>query len=441
MKTSSTTPSGADASVAYRRYVLFVMALVSVLNMADRQVISILIEPIKAELELSDTQMGALTGLSFALFHTFACIPIALWADRWVRTSIIALGVGAWSLLTMLTGVARSFATLFAIRVGVGVGEATGAAPTHSLVSDYFPPERRAWALSILIVGAPVGSMLAFLGGGWISELFGWRAVFFVFGAAGLVVAPLVYFTVREPTRGQRETQATDTDAPPLREGLAYLLTLPSFRHVLIASGLNATANYTFLIWAAPFLMRVHGMGTGEAGTYLALGFSVANGIGVLVGGRATDRLGMRDSRWIIWAPVISSLLAAPFAWGFVLSPVLWIAIPCLAAAGLVNAVYLGPIYAAGQNLSKPGVRALASALIQLANTTLGLGIGPLLVGWLNDVGHARFGEDAIRYSITLMLFAHWWAALHLVAAARTYAADLPGAATRDTAGANRPPL
>ena len=418
-------PSAAPVSVGYQRYVLVMMALVSVLNMADRQVLSILIEPIKAELQLSDTQMGALTGLSFALFHTFACIPIALWADRWVRTRIIAFGVGTWSLLTMLTGWSGSFMSLFAIRVGVGVGEATGAAPAHSLVSDYFPPARRAWALSILIFGAPVGSMLAFGAGGWLNEWLGWRAVFFWFGGAGLLVAPLIYFTVREPARGQSEGHISDSDAPPLRQGLAYLLGLPSFRHLLLASGLNAAANYTFLIWAAPFLMRVHGMGTGEAGTYLALGFSIANGVGVIIGGRITDRLGDRDSRWIIWMPALSSALVAPFAWGFVLSPDLRMAIPCLAVAGLLNAVYLGPLYAAGQNLATPGVRALASALIQLVNTTLGLGVGPLLVGWINDLGSARYGAGAIRYSIAVMLFAHWWAVLHLLGAARTYRADL----------------
>ena len=153
-----------------RSWVLFLMAMVSVLNMADRQVISILIEPIKAELGVSDTQMGALTGLSFALFHVFACIPIAIWADRAVRRDIIALGVGAWSLLTVLTGFSRGYLSMFMIRVGVGVGEAAGGPPAHSLLSDYFPPERRSGALSIMIVGAPVGSMLAFAVGGWINE-------------------------------------------------------------------------------------------------------------------------------------------------------------------------------------------------------------------------------------------------------------------------------
>lgn len=421
--------TAADVSARYRRYVLTVMALVSVLNMADRQVLSILIEPIKAELGVSDAQMGALTGLSFALFHVFACIPIALWADRAVRRNIIAYGVGAWSLLTLLTGFSRSFISMFAIRVGVGIGEAAGGPPAHSLLSDYFPPQRRSGALAVLIVGAPVGSMLAFAAGGWINEWFGWRTVFLLFGGVGLLVAPLIRFTIREPTRGQSENhapgEALDSQAPPLREGIATLLAMPSFRHVMWGSALNAVANYTFLIWAAPFLMRIHGMGTGEAGTILALGFSFANCIGVMLGGRITDRLGLRDPRWIVWTPAISSVLAAPFAWGFVMSSELMIAIPCLVMAGLMNAVYLAPLYAAGQNLSKPRVRALASALITLMNTVLGLGIGPVAVGWLNDLGSARYGEGAIRYSIAAMLFAHWWAAAHLVRAARTYKADL----------------
>jgi predicted MFS family arabinose efflux permease len=403
--------------------------------MADRQVLSILIEPIKAELGVSDAQMGGLTGLSFALFHVVACIPIAIWADRAVRHRIIALGVGAWSLLTVLTGFSRSFLSMFVIRVGIGVGEAAGGPPAHSLLSDYYPPERRSGALSIMIVGAPIGAMLAFAVGGWVNEWYGWRVVFVLFGAAGLIVAPLIYFTVREPIRGQAEGEIKDSQAPPMREGIAALLSMPSFRHVMLGSALNAAATYTFLIWSAPFLMRVHGMGTGQAGTVLALGFSLANGIGVLFGGHITDRLGLRDPRWIVWVPAISSVIAAPFAWGFVMSDDFLIAIPCLAVAGLLNAIYLGPLYAAGQALAKPRIRALASALITLANTVLGLAIGPVLVGALNDLGSARFGDGAIRYSIAFMLLAHWWAAVHLVWAARTYKADLPTGPALDRVG------
>jgi MFS family permease len=410
----------------YRSWVLFLMAMVSVLNMADRQVLSILIEPIKAELGVSDVRMGALTGLSFAILHVFACIPIAIWADRTVRRDIIALGVGAWSMLTVLTGFSRSFLSMFVIRMGVGIGEASGGPPAHSLLSDYYPPERRSGALSIMIVGAPAGAMLAFVVGGWINEWYGWRSVFVIFGAVGLIVAPLIRFTVREPARGQAEGRTSDSQAPPVREGIATLLSMPSFRHVMWGSALNAAASYTFLIWAAPFLMRVHGMGTGEAGTILALGYSLANGVGVLFGGHVTDRLGIREPRWILWTPAISSILAAPFAWGFVMSTELVVAIPCLAVAGLMNAVYLGPLYAAGQTLAKPRIRALASALITLANTVIGLGIGPVLVGGLNDLGRARFGEGAIRYSIAVMLLAHWWAAGHLLLAARSYEKDLP---------------
>jgi predicted MFS family arabinose efflux permease len=412
------------ASVRERRWVLFLMAMVSVLNMADRQVLSIVIEPIKRELGISDLQIGALTGLSFAIFHVVACLPIAIWADRTVRRNIIALGVGLWSLLTLLTGFSRSFASMFVIRMGVGVGEATGGPPAHSLLSDYYPPERRSGALSIMIFGAPVGAMLAFTVGGWVNEWYGWRMVFVLFGAAGLVIAPLIRFTIREPVRGASGSEEGGSP-PPLRDGVAMLLSMPSFRHVMLGSALNAAATYTFLIWAAPFLMRVHGMGTGQAGTILALGFSLANGVGVLFGGHLTDRLGLRDPRWIVWAPAVSSFLAAPLAWGFVASDQLWMAIPCLAAAGYMNAIYLGPLYAASQTLAKPRVRALASALLTLANTLLGLGIGPILVGGLNDLGNDRFGDGAIRYSIAVMLLAHWWAAIHLVMAARTYEADV----------------
>jgi predicted MFS family arabinose efflux permease len=413
-----------EPSAAYLRYVLGVMALISALNMADRQVVSILIEPIKSDLGLSDTQMGMLTGLAFALFHAVAAIPIALWADRSIRRTILAVGVGAWSALTMATGLTSSFASMFAIRIGVGVGEGTGGPPAHSLVSDYFPPHRRSSALAVLIVGAPIGSMIAYGAGGWINEWLGWRAVFFLFGGVGLVVSPLIYFTIREPARGQTEVGVIQTPPPKIRDGLRSLLSLRSYRQLLIASALNSAATYTLLIWAAPFLMRVHHMGTGAAGTYLAFGFSAANIFGILLGGSLTDRFVRRDLRWLLWAPALASAVVAPFAWGFLFFDDLAFAIPCLAATGLLNAAYVAPVYAAGQNLSTTGVRALASAVITLGNTILGLGIGPVLVGWMNDFAFSVYGEAAIRYSLAVMLFGHVAAAAHLWLASRTYAED-----------------
>ena len=408
---------------------LSVMALVSVLNMADRQIVAILLEPIKAELGVSDTQMGMLTGLSFALFHAVASIPIALWADRSVRTKIVALGVGLWSALTLATGMVRGFGAMFALRIGVGVGEATGGPPAHSLVSDYYPPERRAGALSILVIGAPIGSMIAYASGGWINEWLGWRAVFFIFGGLGLLTAPLIYFTIREPLRGRfeaaPESLSERSEGPPLGEGLRFLFSLRSFRHLVVACALNAMGNYTFLVWAAPFLMRVHDMGTGFAGSTLALAFSLNSATGVLVGGKLVDHLSVRDVRWVLWAPAISSALAAPFGWGFLLSPTLAYAIPSLAIAGLVNTIYLGPTYAATQNLATPRTRALASAVVTVTNTILGLGIGPVLVGWLNDLGQDALGPTSIRYSLTIMLFAHIGSAYHLWRSSRSYTQDL----------------
>jgi predicted MFS family arabinose efflux permease len=404
------------------------MACTTVLNVMDRQLLAVLIDPIKRELGVSDAAMGLLTGTSFALLHIAATIPIAMWADRSVRRSIIALGLGVWSALTMLTGLARSFSEMFLIRVGVGIGEATGGGPAQSLLSDTFPPERRATALAVLIMGGPLGSMIAFAGGGWLGEVYGWRTAFVVFGAPGLLLALLIRFGVPEPRRGAFETaHPASVESRPVSfpEALGFFVRVPGLRWMVLASGLNTIGIYAVLTWAVPYMTRVHAVGTGEAGLQLAVASGLFTALGTLSCGPVADRLGARDIRWLAWLPALTSAIALPFAWGFAFAPDGASAALLLAPASFFVGTYFGPVFGAVQSLAPPQSRALAGAFLTLSNTLLGMGVAPPLVGWLSDLWTPRQGVEAIRYALAAVLIVHALAAWLLFLASLTLRRDL----------------
>lgn len=398
---------------------LILLSCMTALNVMDRQLLSVLIDPIKTEFGVSDRAMGLLTGTAFAILHGTAGIPIGLAADRGVRRTIVATGLAVWSLLTFLTGFARSYLEIFAIRVGVGIGEAAGGAPSQSLLADVFPPERRATALSVLAIGGPLGSILVFALGGWLADAYGWRVAFMVFGLPGLLLAALIRFTVAEPPRG-----ANDTELIPFRVGLRFVFTVPSVRSVLIASGLHAVAAYAVLGWGVPYLTRVHGVSTAEAGARLALASGLLSAVGTLAGGALADRLARRDRRWLVWQPAIALVCAFPFAIAFLLAPTAGAAMWLLAPVSVLTGSCLGPFYSVVQTVVPPRMRALSAALVITSNTILGLGLAPPLVGWLNDVGAARFGDHAIRYSLMVAMSAVLLSAAFLVLAGRTLERD-----------------
>src|SRR5262249_4479346 len=283
--------------------------------LAGGQSFGMLTQPIKSEFAVSDTWLGLASGLSFALFFVAAALPIARWADRGVRRSILALGLSAWSALTLASGLAASFAQLVLARLAIGVGQAAGTPTRHALISAYYPPERRAGALSIYTAGASAGVFVAYLVGGWIQELWGWRGVFFFLGAPGMLLALAVRFFVREPPRGRFD--AAPARPTPTRVALRELLGLPSYRNLLAATSLHALASPGASTWNAPFLQRVHGMQPGETGTMLAFGSAAFMGVGILVAGGTTDRLAVRDARWTLWTPGLAAIATAPFTLAF----------------------------------------------------------------------------------------------------------------------------
>ena len=428
---SMSRDSGA-LSNARSGYVLFLMACLTTLNVMDRQLLSVLIDPVKLEFGVSDRAMGLLTGTAFALLNGTAGIPIAVAADRGVRRTIIALGLAVWSGLTFLTGMSRSYAEIFAIRAGVGIGEAAGGPPAQSLVTDSFPPERRATALSLLAIGGPLGSLIVFALGGWLADAYGWRVAFMVFGAPGILLALLIRFTIPEPARGAfdpkpvRSTSALESGGEiPFATAIRFLFRAPSVRGVLFASGLHAVGIYAVLGWSVPYLTRVHGLSTGEAGARLAIASGLFTAVGTLAGGALADRLARRRIQWLVWQPAIALLLAFPLAAGFAFAPTAQSAMFLLAPASLLAGSCFGPFYCLVQTVVPPQMRALAASLVVTCNTILGLGIAPPIIGWLNDAGAATRGVGAIRYSLAAALTAYLAAVACLWIAGRSLDRDL----------------
>jgi MFS family permease len=410
---------------AYARYVLGLLVVVYVLNFVDRQILSILLDPIKQDLGVSDTAMGVLTGFAFAFFYTFAGIPIARAADRGSRRAVIALGLGLWSAMTAASGLAQGFWQLAAARTLVGVGEAAGTPASQSLLADYFPPERRAAAFGFFANGIYLGTMLAFLLGGWLATRFDWRTAFLVVGVPGLPLALLVRASVRELPRGASEAPGGDESVVAAREVLRLLLARRTFVYLVVAGSLLALPGYAMLTWGPAFLGRVHGMDRLAIGTALGVLIGATGSAGAWLGGILADRLGRRDPVWNLRFPALATAAAVPFAVGFLHLPDAGAALAAFAVFYLCLNTYVGPTWAAVQGLVKLRMRATATALFLFVLNLVGLGLGPLLVGGLNDRLAPSLGDAAVRWSLTLVSLLGLPGALLLGRASRTLPGDL----------------
>lgn len=433
----STTPSqlAAPAVVAesayarrYRWFVLVMLTLVAILSFVDRQLMSILLEPIKAEFDLSDTQLGFLTGFAFAIFYAIMGIPLARLADQGDRRKLIAVVIALWSVMTAACGLATGFITLLIARIGVGIGEAGSAPAVQSMICDYFEPRRRATAMALQSTGVYIGILLGFLLGGWIAEFSGWRTAFIALGLPGVLFALIFAFVVREPPRGRLDNVVDPGKAPPLRETLRHLWSRRSYRHLPLAVSLYAFVAYGSMAWAPSFFIRTHGMTLGEIGTWLALSAGVAGGLGCLVGGLVSDYVVNRtgDPRWHVWIPAILIAGAIPLYFAIYLAPTPLPALLLTIVAWFLGNTWLGPIQATLQGLAGLRMRAMALAIMLFVNNLVGLGLGPLVVGILSDALRPSFGIDSLRYAlIAALVGASALSALHFVLAARTLRADL----------------
>jgi predicted MFS family arabinose efflux permease len=379
----------------YRGIVLAMLLLVYTFNFVDRQILGILAPAIKAELGLSDTQLGALGGLAFALLYSTLAIPLSWLADRTSRSWVITVSLAVWSGFTAMCGAATGFWQLFLCRLGVGVGEAGGVAPSYALITDYFPAGQRGRALAVYSLGIPLGSAAGVMLGGWIAATIDWRAAFVVVGAAGVLVAPIFRLVVREPARPTRPV-----DAEPISRVFGILARKRSFWLLAFGAASSSMLGYGLAFWLPSLLGRSFGMDLGEIGRFYG-GLLLIGGVaGVLAGGFVGDRLGARDRGWYARLPAICFLIAVPlFAIGILSQSSTVAFLAWVVPQGLVY-VWLAPVVTAVQHLVPAHMRATASATFLLVNNLIGLGAGTMLLGALSDAMTAQFGAEALRYAM-----------------------------------------
>jgi len=387
-------------SSSYRYLVVCLLALVYTMNFLDRQIVSILAEPIRKDLNLSDTQLGMLSGIFFALFYTGFGIPIGWMADRVRRVWIISGACALWSLFTALCGTATSFLQLALFRMGVGIGEAGGSPPSYSLISDYFKPEERGTALAIYSLGVPAGSMFGSALGGWIAAEHGWRMAFFVMGVPGIILALLVLLVVKEPKRGGLDAYAEGKDThegpPPIWTAVGGFFGNRTLVCTALAAGLSAFVGYAGLTWNPPFLMRVKGMSLTEVAAYYSLVLGITGMIGTFGAGWLVDRLAKRDRRWFAWVPAIAFAITIPFWFGIIYAPTWQLALAFIAVPALLNSCYLAPALAVVQNAVAPNRRTISGAVLLFVLNIIGLGIGPVYVGRISDAAKPEYGDQSL---------------------------------------------
>lgn len=430
--TPSSSPSGAEVSARTARYALFMLTLVYAFNFVDRQILVILQEPIKVDMGLSDAQLGLLSGFSFALVYIIAGIPIAYWADRSNRRNIIAAALTIWSGMTALSGFAQNYTHLLLARIGVGIGEAGGSPPAHSMISDYYPPEKRGTALAIYSTGVHFGVLLGFIGGGLIGQAYGWRIAFMAVGIPGVLLALVLVLTVKEPQRGRWESRAAAAYKPTMRETITLLSSYRSFWYLAAATGLTAFAGYGSGNFAPSFLIRNHGFSVGEVGIVLAIFGGGGGLLGTFLGGYLADRLGTRDKRWYLWVPAIAGCLAVPLSFPYLLLENQYVVIASMFLVTVTINTYLGPCLAISHSLVPPAMRALTSAVLFLVLNMIGLGLGPLTVGLLSDFYAGFWGDNSLRYAMLTAGLLSAPAILLFFMAARHLPADLASKALAD---------
>jgi predicted MFS family arabinose efflux permease len=386
-------------SARYRALVLFMLVLVYTFNFIDRQIVGILAIPIKADLGLTDTQLGLMGGLAFALFYTLLGIPIAMLADRTNRTTIMTIALVVWSAMTAICGLAQNFMQLFLARLGVGVGEAGGVAPAYSIVADYFPSSQRARALAVYSFGVPIGSALGIFFGGLIAALIDWRVAFFVVGLAGVALAPIFKLLVREPPRGRYDAAGSQKPVP-LGEVMRTLARKPSFWGLSFGASASSMMGYGLFFWLPSFLVRSHGLTLLEASLYYA-GILLVGGIaGIWLGGWSADRFGKGNRRAYAIIPAVAFILTIPFyVVGVTASSLVTVFVVMLVPTAL-GLLWLGPVLSAIQHVVPAGMRATASAVFLFVNNLIGIGLGSVALGAISDALSGRYGDDSLRYAI-----------------------------------------
>jgi predicted MFS family arabinose efflux permease len=413
-------------SRGYRRYVLFALTLVYTLNCLDQGLIILLLQPIKEDLRLSDSQLGFLTGIAFGLFYATLGVPIARWADRGNRASIASMAIGLWGVTVMLCLFVTSFLQLVAARIAAGIGESGGMPPTYSLLGDYFPKAaERTRAMAIYMLASPLSLLVSFIVGGWVNERFGWRVAFFVMGVPGLLVGALVKLTVRDPRAEATVAGGRVRTQPAMRAVMGTLWRQRSSRHLIIAFILLYTMGLGLSPWYAAFMIRTHGMGTAELGVWLGLIFGVSGVAGTLLGGYVMARWFGADAGAQMRLSAMVVALLVPCYVLFLLLPQKGEALIALTPTIILGNFISGPAFALIQRLVSDEIRATTLALVMLFANLIGMGVGPQAVGVLSDWLLPRMGADSLRYAMLAMSSVALWSAYHFWQVGRTVREDL----------------
>lgn len=403
MATASDSAPASGAAPRSVRTTLWILLIVYIFNFVDRQIVNILAEPIARDLRLSDTQIGLMTGLAFALFYTALGLPIARYADKPTtnRPRLIAIALAIWSAMTALCGVAANFWQLLLARIGVGVGEAGCTPPAHSLISDMVPKEKRSSALAFYALGIPIGTLLGMLIGGFLADWVGWRRAFLVVGLPGVAMALVVVWLLRDPRQSEAAPVAAATSATPELSMFAAMRALMQSRAfvLLIAAGSSAAfLSYGKTTWTTIFFQRTHGMTPGEVGLWFGLAGGAAGILGTFFGGWLADRYGATNRRHVLTAPAIGMAVAAPIAFLAYQATSWQMSLALLFVPTLLNSLYYGPTYSSAQGLVPLRARAVAAATVLFFQNLIGLGLGPLFFGMLSDLLQPAYGEDSVRY-------------------------------------------
>lgn len=406
-----------------RNLMMAMLVIAYTLNFIDRQIIGILAEPIKNDLQLTDSQLGWMGGTAFALFYTVLAIPIAMIADRRNRSWIITIGITLWSLATALCGLAQNFWQLFLARMTVGVGEAAGVAPAYSLISDLYPAKQRSRALAIFSLGIPLGSAFGVLFGGLIAAQVDWRYAFIIIGIAGVLFAPVFKWIVRDPGHG-RFDEGPRAAAPPLGLVFRTIASKPSFWLLGFGAGTASLVSYGLAFWIPSFLARSYGLELEERSWVFAAILLVGGGAGIWFGGVAGDRLGNAHPRGYALVPAAAFAVTLPaYMLAFSIESLVLASFLFLIPTAL-GLVWLGPVVTAITRLVPPEMRATAAAMFLFINNLIGLGAGTTVIGIISDALTARYAEEALRYSAMATTSLYALAALLMLLASRRLARD-----------------
>ena len=419
--TSGPVALTASQPLAGHRSGLLLLVLAYAISITDRMILSILFPDIKAEFGLSDIQLGLLGGLSFALFYATMGLPIARLSDQFSRKLIIIVSIIVFSIMTAFGGMATGFISLLLFRIGVGIGEAGVNPASHSIIADYFPPQRRAFAMATLMVGGSLGMIFGFVGGGLIAEAYGWRMALVSVGVPGLLLALFMVKYLKEPARGTFETDALEPP-PPIRTTIAVMWGNPAMRHLVAGSVSAGMMTYGLTQWLPTFFMRTHDLSQSQTGMMMAGVFGISGVIGALAVAKVFDRLAVRGYQYGLWMLALIPFVSTPFFIMGLLAEDLTTAMLLFIIPGIAANCFMGPVLAMVQTLSQVNMRAVSAAVSMLFINLIGLGLGPLLVGMLSDLLTPSYEQDALSMALVYFSFIGFWGALHLWLSGRALA-------------------